>query len=215
MRRLCITVLSRSFPLDYYVAGDVGEVSQHRHASVARTGSSSAPSRCRRLAVVVPQTSNSQPCPGPGPGACEASRWTQDWTETFPSVPCPFDTTQSLKKLIRRILPGGIGGRGSLQQLRAAILTHFLPDTIKAGRKDSELFRYFTGLGSEVQFRFLADLVSAGFFGDPPVVPVPLGPVSLRITPAQVQKLVSCGLKLQQGLKVALDKEFPVSCQCT
>ncbi len=207
--------------MDYYVAGDhddVGDVKrlpQHRQGHVDRTGVSSAPSRWRRLAAVVPQTSSSQPCPGPGPGACEASRWTQHWTETFPSVPCPFDTTQSLKKLIRQILPGGIGGRGSLQQLRAAILAHFLPDTVKAGRKDSELFRYFTGLGSEVQFRFLADLVGAGFFGDPPVVPVAEGPVSLRITPAQVQKLVSCGLTLQQGLKVALDKDFPVSCQCT
>jgi hypothetical protein len=194
--------------LDFNVAGDHDDVGE-----VDRTGSSSAPSRRRRLAVAIPQTtgSNSQPCQGPGPGACEASRWTQHWTETFPSVPCPFDTTQSLKKLIRQILPGGSGGRGSLQQLRAAIVAHFLPDTIKAGRKDSELFRYFTGLGSEVQFRFLADLVGAGFLGDPPVIPVPVGPVSLRITPAQVQKLVSCGFTLQQGLKVALDKEFPVS----
>jgi hypothetical protein len=179
-------------------------------ASVDRTGSRSTPSRQCRLAVR--EANKSQPCPGPG--ARETSRWSQDWTETFPGIPCPFDTTKSLKKLIRQILPGGIGGRGSLQRLRGTILAHFLPDAIKAGRKDGELFRYFSGLGSEPQFRFLADLAGAGFFGDPPVVPVPVGPVSSswRITPTQVQKLISrSGLTLQQGLKLALDKEFPVS----
>lgn len=144
--------------------------------------------------------------------------WPLMWVSAFPETPCPFDTTLSLKKVIRQVLPGGSGGRGSLQRLRAVLMAHFLPDSVKGDRKDGELFRYFAGLSVEVQFRFLADMWRAGLCrleADEP------GPASggirianLKITATQVQSFVTGGgLEVPQSLVAALDKEFPVRSQ--